>query len=176
MLVPMIGLVQVGSQARADRFTYAAQIGVFVATIWLIADLWGARSRRWPSYVAAIVGSGFMLTTLRQVEYWTNGATLFERAIAVNDHNPVAHAQAGFARAQLGDHETAVAHYQNSLRLAPKFAKVWNHLAVSLLQLNRNDEAARAAQRALELDPQSAAARRSLSSARERMEAPAQDP
>jgi Flp pilus assembly protein TadD len=168
MLVPMIGLVQVGSQARADRFTYAAQLGVFWAAIWLIADLWGERPRRWLAYAATVTGIGMMMMTLRQVEFWTNGVTLFEHTISVSDRNSLAYAHAGFGRAQLGDYSNAVSHYRMSLHFAPKFPKVWNLLTVALLQLNRNAEAADAAQQALALEPKNNVARLNLATALER--------
>jgi tetratricopeptide (TPR) repeat protein len=168
MLAPMIGLVQVGTQARADRFTYAAQIGIFVAAVWLIADLWGARSRRFPTYISAVVGAGLMILTLRQVEYWTNGVTLFEHTIAVAHRNPLAHANAGLARAQLGDYESAVSHYKTSLGFAPTNPKLWNQLALTLIQLNRNAEAAEAARQAVAQAPGFTAARFNLATACER--------
>jgi tetratricopeptide (TPR) repeat protein len=137
MLVPTIGLVQVGSQARADRFTYAAQLGVFLGVVWLIADGWGKRPQRWLAYAATVTGIGMMMTTLRQVEYWTNGATLFEHTVSVSDRNPLAFAHAGFGRAQLGDYSTAVSHYRMSLHFAPNFPKAWNLLTAALLKLNQ---------------------------------------
>jgi cytochrome c-type biogenesis protein CcmH/NrfG len=168
MLVPTIGLVQVGSQARADRFTYAAQIGIYWAAIWLIADLWGERPRRWLAYAAAITCAALLMTTLRQVEYWTNGITLFEHTISVSDRNALAYAHAGFARAQLGDYSRAVSHYRMSLQLVPKFPKVWNLLTLALLQLNSNAEAADAAQQALALEPKNNVAHLNLATALER--------
>jgi protein O-mannosyl-transferase len=169
MLVPMIGLVQVGSQAHADRFTYTAQIGIFVAVIWLIADLWGERPRRYLTYASSVAGIGLMIMTLRQVQYWTHGATLFERAIAVEPASPMGYAQAGFAWLQLGECKTAVSRLQTAVQRRPDFVTAWKHLAVALLELGRNAEAAKAAQEALKLEPKSAAARLSLSSAYDRM-------
>lgn len=168
MLVPMIGFVQVGTQGRADRFTYAAQIGMWTATAWLIADLWIERPRRVLGYAAVIVGAALMILTLRQVEYWTNGATLFEHSVAVVDRNPHAYANAGLARAQIGDYSTAVSHYQNSLGFARKNPELWNQLSAALLHLGRNAEAAEAAREALSQDPVLTAARINLAVACER--------
>src|SRR4029434_8952400 len=132
MLVPMIGLIQVGTQGHADRFVYAAEIGLFAAVIWLIADLWGSRAQRLLVYTSVIVGAGLLMMTLRQVEYWTNGVTLFEHTISLVKRNPLAYANAGVARAQLGDYQSAVSHYQMSLSFAPKNPQVLNHLGVAL--------------------------------------------
>jgi tetratricopeptide (TPR) repeat protein len=167
MLVPMIGLVQVGPQSHADRFTYAAQLGIFAGVVWLIADLWGQRPRRVLAYAAAVAGAGLMITTLRQVEHWTNGVTLFEHAIAVTNNNARAYSAAGFARARLGDHSAAVAHYENALRITED-SETWNNLASAFIHLGRNAEAAAAAQRALTLEPDFTEARFNLGSARER--------
>lgn len=169
MLVPMIGLVQVGTQARADRFTYTAQIGIFVALVWLIADLWGTRARRVIVYAASIVTAALTILALRQVEYWTNGATLFEHTVAVVDRNPHAYANAGLSRAQLGEYPTAVSHFKKSLGFARKNPKLWNQLALALLHLNRNTEAANAAREALAQDPKLTTARYNLAIACERI-------
>jgi tetratricopeptide (TPR) repeat protein len=167
MLVPMIGVVQVGPQAHADRFTYAAQLGIFAAVVWLISDLWGKRPRRLLAYAAAIVGAALMMATLRQVEHWTNGATLFEHTIAVTERNPRAYAGAGFARAQLGDYPAAASHYVKALEIVED-AETWNNLASALIHLDRNSEAVTAARRALAMEPEFNEARFNLASACER--------
>jgi Tfp pilus assembly protein PilF len=167
MLVPMIGLVQVGPQSHADRFVYAAQIGIFVGVVWWIADVWGERPRRWLAYTAVIVGAALVMTTLRQVEYWTNGATLFEHAIAVTDESPRLYGSAGFARAQLGDYPAAIAHYQNALRINARNAEDWNNLASALIHIDRNADALIAARNAVSLQPDFNEARFNLASAYE---------
>lgn len=169
MLVPNIGVVQAGSQAHADRFTYTAQLGIFTAVVWLIADLWGERPRRLLAYAGAIVGAGLTLLTLRQVEYWTNSATLFEHTIAVTERNALAYAHAGLAREQLGDHSRAVSHLEIAVRLAPDNYRAWNYLSSALINLGRNTEAADAARRSLALMPNYNTARLNLASAYERM-------
>jgi Flp pilus assembly protein TadD len=164
----MIGLVQVGTQSHADRFTYAAQIGIFAAVVWLIADLWDGRPRRMLGYASAVVGAGLMVMCLQQVEYWTNGITLFEHAVAVEDRNPFAYANAGLARAQAGDYQSAVSHFKKSLGFAPKNPKVLNQLAFALIQLDRNADAVEAARQAVALAPGFTMARFNLATACER--------
>lgn len=165
MLVPMIGLVQVGIQAHADRFTYAAQIGIFAAVIWLIADLWGNRPRRLPAYAAAIVGVGLMFVTLMQVEHWTNGATLFEHAAAVTKNNYRAYHSAGLARARLGDYPNAINHYKASLHIQPNRAETWSNLSASFIQAGRPADAVFSARKALALEVGHIEARFNLASA-----------
>ena len=108
-----------------------------------------------------------MMMTLGQVEHWTNGATLFEHAATVTDRNARAYSNAGFARAQLGDYPTAVSHYTKALAVMEN-SETWNNLAAALIHLDRNAEAAIAAQHALDLEPESGEARFNLASACER--------
>lgn len=167
MLVPTVGFVQVGPQSHADRFTYVAQLGIFTALSWLVADLWRNRPRRILGYAAAIVGTVLAMTTLKQVEYWTNSATLFEHAIAVSDSDPQLYGSAGFARAQLGDYPAAIGHYLNALRLNAGNAEDWNNLASAFIHTHRYADAQFAARTAVSLDPGSSEARFNLASSYE---------
>lgn len=165
MLVPMIGFVQVGPQSHADRFTYVAQLGIFVAGVWLIADLWGDRPRRWLVYSAMVVGVGLTLATLQQVEHWTNGVTLFERAVAVTTGNHRAYHHAAVARAQVGDFPAAINHFKQSLRIYPYRAETWNYLSAALIDVGHNADAEFAARKAIALQPDYPEARLNLASA-----------
>lgn len=165
MLVPMIGLVQVGTQSHADRFTYAAQLGIFIAVIWLIADLCQNRPRRLLVYMASIVGIGFSLVTLMQVEHWTNGATLFEHTAAVTKNNYRAYHVAGLARSALGDYAAAINHHKKSLLIEPRRSETWCNLSAAFLNVGRHADAAFSAKKALELEPDFKEARFNLASA-----------
>jgi hypothetical protein len=83
MLVPALGLVQVGSQARADRFTYLAQIGLFIALVWSGDRLWPASARRLRAPFAAALLLTLAALTASQVRVWTDSETLFEHALTV---------------------------------------------------------------------------------------------
>lgn len=165
MLVPMLGLVQVGIQAHADRFTYVAQLGIFVPVIWLIADLWGNRPRRFLVYAGCIAGVGLMLATLRQVEHWTSSVILFEHAIAVTENNLRAYHNAGVARSQIGDYPAAIAHYTKSLEMGSTNEETWSNLSAALIHVKRFAAAVAAARQALMLDPNFTEARFNLASA-----------
>jgi hypothetical protein len=116
MLVPSLGLVQVGCQARADRFTYLAQIGLFVAIV-LTAD------RFWPVRLRAPFAAAVLLTlaalSARQVRVWTDSVTLFEHALAVTGPHPQMLDLAAEAHAGRGDTATAVRYWRHSLALLP---------------------------------------------------------
>jgi len=91
-LVPVIGLVQVGWQSMADRYTYIPYIGAFMLLAWLAVEL----TRGWRAQAIALSVPGtvviilFAVTTRRQVGYWANSETLFSHALAVTEHNFVA--------------------------------------------------------------------------------------
>jgi tetratricopeptide (TPR) repeat protein len=93
MLLPVIGLVQVGGQAHADRYTYLPQIGLYIAATWGIVDL--ARFRRYPAAVlgtaAAIIISALAVRAADQVWYWHDSERLWRHTLAVTTENDVAH-------------------------------------------------------------------------------------
>lgn len=117
MLVPSIGLVQVGCQARADRFTYLAQIGVFVALVWS-ADRWLVGKLRAP--VAAAVLAVLAVFTTRQVRVWRDGPTLFAHALEVTGPHPQMLDLAANAHARRGETDMAIRYWQASLVLMPE--------------------------------------------------------
>lgn len=119
MLVPSIGLVQVGCQARADRFTYLAQIGFFLALVWSADRLWPAAAVKWRAPFAAAVLLALGIGTARQVRVWSDGPTLFEHAIAVTGPHPQILDLAASAHAHRGDTATAIRYWQHSLALLP---------------------------------------------------------
>lgn len=174
VLVPVLGLVQVGSQARADRFTYLPQIGLFCAFTWLVLDLWPAAHRR-----ALAVGSGLALAacallTARNVTAWTDSLTLFEHAAAVTKNNACAHTNAGLARRRLGDYPAAIAHFQASLRISPDQPAIWNEFGAALTRIGRQPEANQCFRTALQFDATDLTARYNLATGLERTGAAAE--
>jgi len=121
-LVPVIGLIQVGSQAMADRYAYIPMIGILVAVVWLAAD-W---MERWsvPNSlrltVCAVVLIVLSLLTLKQESYWKNDITLFSHALAVTRDNNVAHDLLGLALAQSGRLDEAAPHFSAALAINPR--------------------------------------------------------
>ena len=161
VLVPVLGLVQVGSQARADRFTYMPQLGLFVAVVWFVKAQWGQHVRAL-RLVATAVLVACALATARQVTYWMDGTTLFERTIAVTRDNACAYANAGLHRLRDGDPVAAIQHFQMSLKLQPEQSMIWREFGAALLQIEKPKEAITSLRTALHYDPADFGARYKL--------------
>jgi tetratricopeptide (TPR) repeat protein len=163
-LVPVIGIIQVGMQSMADRYTYIPVIGLFVATAWAVPDI--ARNWRYRQYIlmtgAGIVLSALMFLTWMQVKYWQNSITLFEHAIQVTDNNYLAHNNLGFALSDAGKREEAIAHYREAIRIKPSYENAHFNLGNHLSAQGRTDEAILCYQEALRLRPNYAKAHNNL--------------
>ncbi len=161
VLVPVLGLVQVGSQARADRFAYVPALGIFVAATWLAQDL-AAKRPRVLRLIAGPVLAACALLTAHQVTYWLDGATLFEHTIAVTKNNACAHANAGLHRARGGDAAAAIAHFQASLRIEPEQSMIWREFGATLVEIGKPRDAVESFRTALHYDPADLGARYKL--------------
>ena len=152
-LVPVIGLVQVGSQSLADRYTYVPGIGIFIMLVWGLAAL-GKRipaSALAPLAAAAILACMFM--TEQQITYWKDGETLFGRAVAVTSGNSLAHNSLGFMLSERGKYDAAIEQFQAALRIRPDYAKAQYNWGLALAGKRQVDEAIVHFQAALLLDP-----------------------
>ena len=164
MLVPVIGLVQVGSQAMADRYTYLPLIGVFLGATFGMGDL-AVRLRLKSTIlilVAVIVLAGCLFATARQLRFWRDGETLFEHALAETKDNPVAHNELGSTLLQEGNVDEAITHFQKALQISPDNAVAHNNLGNALLRKGSVDEAITHFQKALQIKPDYAAADNNL--------------
>ena len=158
-LVPVIGILQVGLQARADRYTYLPLIGVFLMLAWGVPDLLGRLglleaggraptrsvhgSRLLVAGASATVAAAACMAYL-QCGYWRDPVLLFERAIEVTGENAVARynlASTHYQRNGPGDLERSVAHYEEAIRIDPGYAAARNGLAGALMKLGRVEEA-----------------------------------
>jgi Flp pilus assembly protein TadD len=152
VLVPTIGLVQVGVVARADRYLYLPLVGLSLATAWL-AGSWAlaSRSRRLAvgAAGAAIVVALWSLTP-RQVRYWADDVALFTRGVDAIADNVVARNGLGVALARRGDLVGAEAQFREALRIRPDLVLGVQNLALILSQTGRTEEAAALVERALE--------------------------
>ena len=143
VLVPVIGLVQAGPQAMADRFTYLPLIGLFMVIAYGLPDILAGWSWR---RVALSTSAGLVLlactvTTLSQVKLWQNSIRLFNHALKVTVNNPIIHNNLGVALAAQGRSEDAIAHYVEALRLKPYFAEAHNNLGNALDRQEKYQEA-----------------------------------
>lgn len=153
-LVPVIGLVQVGGQAMADRYTYFPLIGPFVAVVWGIADLAaGRRASRWLGAIAAAVLATLAIASAAQLRHWRSTTALFERALAVTTGNWMAHTVLARERLDRGDLGQALAHYGEALRIEPDSPITLTNLGVGLARAGRTGEAGPLFERAVRLDP-----------------------
>jgi len=164
-LVPVIGLVQVGSQSMADRYTYIPLVGLFIALAWgaerVIAGWPGCKRPALLFSLIALVGLLFLAKS--QVEIWKNSVSLFEHALAVSEFNPVAHNNLGAAYdASEGSCEKALSHFLRAIELKKDYAEAYDNLGVCAFREGYHEEAVRYFRRAAEVDPQFTRARVNL--------------
>jgi Tfp pilus assembly protein PilF len=155
MLVPVIGLVQVGWQGRADRYTYLPQIGLYIAVTWAVADLTALwRRKRTILSVAAILLVGVLsLCALVQTSYWRDSETLFKHALAVTTNNDVAENNLGIVFLRQGKLDEAISLLQAAVALRPDNSPAHENLAKALLQKGEVADALIHYQKLLELQP-----------------------
>jgi protein O-mannosyl-transferase len=160
MLVPVIGVVQVGAQAMADRYTYLPQIGLCIALAWGIMHLTAAwPQRRWilgvasAPIIAALMGCAWYQTT-----FWRNSETLWRHALACNEQNRVAHTDLGYCLAEqyVPDKpeyiDEAIEHFKRAIELQPDCLDALIGLGKAWASLNRFDDAVKQYKKALDID------------------------
>jgi protein O-mannosyl-transferase len=155
MLLPVIGLVQVGSQAHADRYTYLPQIGLSIAAIWGIVDL--ARSFRWPrefvGLAATIIIALFALDARVQASYWHDTERLWNRTFAVTKQNEIAHFNLGEFLLKARRFDEAIAQFQIFLATYPDEPAANFQIGSAFMEKGEIDLAIRYFQRTLQLEP-----------------------
>ena len=169
-LVPVIGLVQVGHQAMADRYTYVPLVGVFIIIAWGVPELLALRTtevhrRRLLAAPAGIVIAALAVCTYSQVGYWHDDVALFGHALKVTSNNALAHNNLGVALAAQGAAEKAVEHYSEALRIEPDYPEAHNNLGAALAKRGRTDQAIAHFTAALRVRPSFAEAHNNLGAA-----------
>jgi tetratricopeptide (TPR) repeat protein len=152
-LVPVIGLVQVGAQAMADRYTYAPSIGLFVIASWGAHALARDRAARLVPAAAGLAVAILAVVAWRQTGRWVDHETLFRHAIAVTEENPRAHGGLAMGLRRAGKLEEARLHAAEAVRLEPDGSRHWLNLALIERDLGRPAEAREAIERAIALNP-----------------------
>jgi protein O-mannosyl-transferase len=145
MLVPVIGIVQTGEQAHADRYTYLSQIGLYLLIAWAATDLTASwRCRR------ELLGIGAVTTiaalsgcAVVQTSYWKNSESLWTRALAVTSKNDVAHNNLGFLSLRRGELDRAISHFQTALDIRSSNAEAHYNLGGALIHNNLGNALAR---------------------------------
>lgn len=166
-LVPVIGLVQVGSHAMADRYTYVPFIGLFVVVAWGVSDI-AAKWRRRRTILAVSAGiviPALMVCSWAQVGHWKNSITLFSHAIAATSNNLKAHNNLGTAQLGLGKLKDAAIHFSAAVRINPDSAVTRYNLGLAFLRQGRVKDAAVQYSEALRIKPDFERAHRDLGDA-----------
>jgi len=155
MLVPVIGLVQVGWQGRADRYTYLPQIGLYIAAAWAVVDLTVLhRYRRATlSTTAILVIAALSSCTWVQNSYWRDSETLFRHALAVTTNNDVAENNLGIVFLGQGKLDEAISLLQSAVDLRPDNSPAHENLAKALLQKGQVADALVHYRKLLDLQP-----------------------
>jgi hypothetical protein len=170
-LVPVIGIVQVGGQAMADRYTYIPLIGVFLMLAWGVPDLLAGRP--WRRYALAALGGSllavFLVVSRVQTAHWKSNRVLFEHALAVAPKNWLASNHLGFALIGEGKLQEALEQFEKVLKYTPKSSPVYplahNNIGAVLMQQGKLEEAMEHFRITLFIDPGHLLARTNLASA-----------
>jgi len=153
LLVPVIGLVPVGSTWVADRYTYLPSVGICVMFAWTMwTSVSKLQSRFKPMLASLLIPIALATLTIRNLPRWQSSITLFSDAVSKGEH-PGAHQNLGVALAGQGDFETAIAHYTRSLELNPQSAEACYNRANAFRAQEKLDPALADYTRAIELKP-----------------------
>ncbi|HEY2082778.1 MAG TPA: tetratricopeptide repeat protein, partial [Verrucomicrobiae bacterium] len=165
-LVPVIGLVQVGNQAMADRYSYIPLTGLFIVVVWGTSEMLGRgkAARILGSAAAAALMVVLAILTVSQLQYWRNGFALFTRTLAVTRNNAVANNNLGTALVALGRDDEGLAHYAEAVRIDPDNASYQNNLATALARAGQPAAAIEHYQASIRDDPEFAKAYSNLGS------------
>jgi len=154
-LLPVIGVVQIGNHAMADRYTYLPMIGIFIMIVWYAADF-ASQSRAMRvalSTAAAGVLVAWMAVAANQVSYWRDGFAVAQHAIDVTDDNYFAHCLLGIAYDRNEQDEQALAEYEKAVAIAPKCVQANLLLGTYWRNHRQYDKAERCLQAAIDIDP-----------------------
>jgi tetratricopeptide (TPR) repeat protein len=155
MLVPVIGLVQVGWQGHADRYTYLPQIGLYIVGAWAVTDLtisWSPQ-RAILSTAAILIIGVLSWRAWIQTSYWRDSEALFTHALGVTSNNDVAHTNLGIVLLRKGELDEAISLFQAAVSLRPENSPAHDNLAKALLQKGQVADALVHYRKLLELQP-----------------------
>src|SRR5205809_7211831 len=141
MLVPVIGLVQVGEQGHADRYTYLPHIGLFMLAVWLVADLTAVHKTRARFAVAAagVIIVALVWAAVIQTSHWRNSETLWTHALAVTSDNDLAHNNLGYLCTDRGELDKAISHFEAASRIRSRKLDPHYNVGSAFVQMNPGD-------------------------------------
>ncbi len=159
-LLPVIGLVQVGNQAMADRYAYLPLIGIYIMLAWSVRALarrYCMHACRWVRVILALLAAALLMLlgwgTWRQAGYWRDTVAVFERALAVTENNYLAHNNLANVLPGYGRLDEAVWHYAQALSIKPDYAEAHNNLGVALARRGNLEQAVYHYRQALRMRP-----------------------
>ncbi|MGD0235672.1 MAG: tetratricopeptide repeat protein [Syntrophorhabdales bacterium] len=154
-LVPVIGLVQVGGQALADRYTYIPLVGLFIIIAWAVPEL----LEQWPHRKEALIALSavcllcLFLVTWRQVGYWRNSIALYDRTLEVADRSALIHYNRGTTYTKLSKYTQAIADFDRAIEINPRYVEAYNNRGVAYIGLANYTQAIADFDRAIEINP-----------------------
>ena len=152
-MVPVIGLLQVGSQAMADRYAYIPLIGIYIVLVWGFHEVF----HQWRKPRLALAGMAvpaiLMLIAGNQVQYWENSIALYSHTLAVTEENWLIHNNLGLALAGIGRTPEAIDHYSEAIRINPKDSAAHYNKGIAIVQQNQLGGLFADYFRAIEIDP-----------------------
>jgi tetratricopeptide (TPR) repeat protein len=166
-LLPVIGLIQVGGQSMADRYTYIPMIGLLIMVAWGSADL--TRNLRHQKVVLALLAGVAIIAstalTWRQIGYWRDDVTLFRHTLQVTTDNSYINYNLGVALAEKGELDAAIREYLEAVRISPDFTEAHTNLGIALAKKGNLDAAIRELREALRISPNETIIQSALESA-----------
>lgn len=167
ILVPVIGIVQIGGQSMADRYTYIPLIGLFIMLSWGFPELF--RNVKYNKFLfvffAGVFLSLLMELTWNQITYWKNSITIFSHDLEVTTNNYIAHNNLGIALAHRGHVKEAIYHFQQALKINPTFGEANYNMGLALSSQGKFQEAVPYFQEAVRNEPTCDDCRANLSNA-----------
>ena len=154
-LFPVIGLVQIGSHALADRYTYIPLVGLFIALVWGMKELAIKRpdSKINITVLSLVTITALLLAARAQVATWENSLTLFERALAVTERNPLAHNNIGAFYLERNECQKAVPYFLKAIEMRKDYAYPYGNLGVCAARRNDTEQALDFFRQAILLNP-----------------------
>jgi tetratricopeptide (TPR) repeat protein len=163
-LIPVIGVIQVGFQAMADRYTYVPLIGIFIMMAWGLPQLLsGLQYRnRMAAFTAVIFLMIITVAAYSQIRIWKNDFTLSMGALKVSHKNYQAYNILGLAMTKRGDYKKAIYYHSLALKYNPEFDPAYNNAGIAFQKIDKLDEAINCYKKALQLNNRSAEAHYNL--------------
>jgi tetratricopeptide (TPR) repeat protein len=157
-LIPVIGIVQVGGQSMADRYSYIPSIGIFIIVCWMANDF--ARDRPLILTALAVAAlAGCAIQTSAQVKYWRNSGTLFRHALAIDPNNYIAHGCYGCYLRDTGQLEPACAEFRRAIEISPIYMAGYTFLSEVLETEGKKEDAMKVLRDGLKIRPDFSGAR-----------------